>query len=165
MSQGTSGGSKAKLSRSSWIGGARAGVGSAEGAPAPLTFSVRESDGSPGSIEPYLGMAAHAVVARDDGGVFIHLHPMGTISAASQATFQIRQQGDTATGTIGSKIAASDAAMLAMPHALRGSRVSFPYAFPKPGRYRIWVQVKRKGRVETAAFDAEVRAITGTRRA
>jgi hypothetical protein len=134
-----------------------------EGAPAPLTFSVREADGSPGSLEPYLGMAAHAVVARDDGGVFIHLHPMGTISAASQATFQIRQQGDTATGTIGSRIAASDAAMLAMPHALRSSRVSFPYAFPKPGRYRIWVQVKRKGRVETAAFDAEVRAITGTR--
>ncbi len=127
-----------------------------EGGPAPLRFVVREADGRPAALEPYLGMAAHAVVARDDGSVFIHLHPMGTISAASQATFEIRQTGDTTTGTIGRRIAASDSAMLGMAHAVPTSQVSFPYAFPRPGRYRIWVQVKRSGRVETAAFDAVV---------
>ena len=39
---------------------------------------------------------------------------------------------------------------------LRPLRIAFPYEFPKPGRYRIWVQVKTSGKVRTGVFDAEV---------
>jgi len=134
-----------------------AGAPLVAGAAASLRFSVREPDGRPASLEPYLGMPGHAVVAREDGAVFIHLHPMGTVSMAAQETFALRRLGDTATGAIGSRIAARDSAMAAMTQAIPGGRLSFPYAFPQPGRYRVWVQVKRGGRVRTAAFDARVR--------
>jgi len=37
------------------------------------------------------------------------------------------------------------------------AEASFPYAFPRAGRYRLWVQVKRQGRILTGVFDTEVR--------
>jgi hypothetical protein len=34
--------------------------------------------------------------------------------------------------------------------------VDFPYGFPTPGRYRIFVQMKHNTTVETGVFDANV---------
>jgi hypothetical protein len=34
--------------------------------------------------------------------------------------------------------------------------VGFPYGFPKTGDYRIFVQIKRAGQVETGVFDIHV---------
>ena len=146
---------RATLDDGSTVEWKRSGASIAAGKPASLTFDVRNSDGTPATLEPYMGMAAHAVVQRSDGSVFVHLHPMGTISMASQMTFQMRQPGDTIRGRLGKRV--SSAEMTAMSHSVIDDNiVSFPYAFPKEGNYRVWVQVKRGGKVMTAAFDASV---------
>jgi hypothetical protein len=120
---------------------------------AGLHFVVREPDGSVGPVEPYLGMAGHAVVMREDGQVYIHLHPMGTISAAAEIALRARLPSDTAWGTLGRRLTESGALGPGMAHAMTfDGRIGFPYAFPDPGAYRIWVQVRRHGVVETAAF-------------
>ena len=122
---------------------------------APLRFAVRTADGKPAVLEPYMGMAGHAMIARDDGQVFVHLHPAGTISLAALETFVLRQPGDTVRGALGKRLRAMEAGM-GEPGEVGSGVVSFPYAFPKPGSYRIWVQVKRAGRILPGAFGAEV---------
>jgi hypothetical protein len=120
-----------------------------------LRFDVRDPDGKPASLEPYMGMSGHAVVTRDDGSVFIHLHPMGTVNVAAQQAFALRERGDTtATGRLRVMDTAPTQPSVHKQHP--ASEVSFPYEFPKPGNYRIWVQVKRNGRILTGAFQAVV---------
>jgi len=142
---------------------------------APLHFVVTDPSGRPARLEPYMGMAGHAMITRDDGAVFVHLHPAGTVSLAALETFALRQPGDTVRGLLAARLTemekgAGSREQRAVPGgatpitgAHRGEplpapgSLSFPYAFPKPGRYRIWVQVKRSGRILTGVFDADVR--------
>jgi hypothetical protein len=107
------------------------------------------------TLEPYMGMAGHAVIARDDGSVFIHLHPLGTIATAAQLVYALREQGDTIRGRLGRRIT-QHASMRAHGSHELASSVRFPYVFPRPGRYDVWVQVRSGGRILTAGFQAEV---------
>jgi hypothetical protein len=126
---------------------------------APLRFVVRAPDGAPAALEPYMGMAGHLMLARDDGAVFVHLHPAGTISLAAERTFALRQPGDTIPGALSQRFS--------VEHESHGldpvfpATTSFPYAFPMPGHYRLWVQVKRGGRILTGAFDVVVQPRAG----
>jgi hypothetical protein len=130
----------------------------AAGRETTLRFRVADPAGAPAALQPYMGMLSHAAVSRDDGSVFVHLHPAGSVSAVAQQLFAQRERGDTTRGADGLLVVRAPAADHAM-HAAGGQPgvVSFPYEFPKPGRYRVWVQVKRDGRVLTGAFDADVR--------
>jgi uncharacterized protein YjeT (DUF2065 family) len=129
----------------------------AAGADAGLEFTVRESDGSIGAVEHYLGMSGHAVIMREDGKVYVHLHQMGTVSQAAQVALRERRPADTARGALGRRLTESGAlAAHSGPQQILEGRAAFPYAFPEPGRYRVWVQVKRQGVVETASFRVQV---------
>lgn len=120
------------------------------GVEAPLDFAITDQGGRPLKLEAYMGMPGHAVVAKDDGSVFVHLHPMGTVSMASQMAIMMRQAGDSVSGELGKRISVSGP-MLA-PEIPSNGVVSFPYAFPQPGRYHMWVQAKHDGRILTGAF-------------
>jgi hypothetical protein len=113
-----------------------------------LRFAVRDASGQPAALGPYMGMLSHAVISRDDGKVFVHLHPVGSFSMAAQEAFE-REEPATAGDS-----------MPGMDHGMSGittNEVSFPYEFPQPGHYRLWVQVKSAGVVRTGVFDADVR--------
>jgi hypothetical protein len=120
----------------------------------PLRFDVQRDDGQPAVLEPYMGMPAHAIVLREDGSVFAHLHPTGSVSMASEMALTMRTPADTLPGTLGRRLTAMGAHG---GHAAPASgRFEIPYGFPNAGRYRVWVQVRMEGTVRTAAFDVEV---------
>lgn len=126
---------------------------------ASLVFTVLDPQGSPVELEPYMGMLGHAAVRRADGAVFSHLHPVGTISMASMELFERRELAEKRAGPQAAAASPDPQEMdhsKHAPHASSSRRVSFPYAFPKPGSYRLWVQVKVKGKVLTGVFDRDV---------
>ena len=94
-----------------------------------------------------MGMAAHAEVVSSDLTVFAHIHPAGSVSMAALELAQAGLPGAGRSGMSMPMVSASGP----LP-----AEFSFPYGFPRPGEYRIFVQVKRAGKVETAAFDAQV---------
>ncbi len=120
---------------------------------APLTagratwfrFAVEDPDGKPArDVVPYMGMAGHAVFLSHDRAVFAHVHPTGSVPMAALALV------DKAAG--------------ADPHAGHHMapdplppEIAFPYACPRAGDYRIFVQFRRGETIETAIFDATVR--------
>ena len=153
------------------------------GRDAGLRFAVRTPDGQPVHLEPYMGMTGHAIVCRDDGQVFVHLHPQGTISMAAQQLLADRAQHPRPAAPLTaarflsrasrqSETAkhldlplyrtAADSAMNAMPGmdmpspTIGQGDISFPYEFPEPGRYRLWIQVKSAGQILTGVFDIDV---------
>jgi hypothetical protein len=129
------------------------------GVPLEFTFAVQDKDGRPAQdIEPYMGMAGHAEFVRSDLSVFAHVHPAGSVSMAA---LELAQDGlPNAAGTEQAPMSMPMSAAMSMPMTDSGPlppEVRFPYGFPRPGDYRIFVQIKRDGRVETGVFDAHVK--------
>ncbi len=112
--------------------------------PYEFRFRVEDASGRPAEgMELYMGMLGHAAFVAHDRSVFAHVHPSGSVPMAALSL--------TADASPHAGHMMHMAGMNAIP-----ATVSFPYGFPKPGDYRIIVQVKRSGQVETGIFDARV---------
>jgi hypothetical protein len=106
-----------------------------------LELEAESPDGLPApGIQAYMGMAGHAMIVARDFSVFAHIHPTGSVPMAALALVE-------------GAPALPDHSHHAMTFA---PRVRFPCVFPHAGPYRLFVQIKEHGRVETAAFDFEV---------
>jgi len=111
-------------------------------------------------------MRGHLALRRDDGSVFTHLHPGGSASMAAIQLSVLRAEGkivlDANFGKDDPKcqlpeLSAKEQQWL-QGRSSDPATVSFPYAFPKPGRYRLWVQVKVKNEVLTGVYDLDVKS-------
>lgn len=113
--------------------------------PMILEFEVKDKTGAPArDLEPYMGMAAHAEIIRDDLSVFAHIHPSGSAPMASMMM---------ASMTTPESASMAD---MKIPTEKVSPELSIPYGFPRPGHYRIFLQFKRAGRIETASFDTRM---------
>jgi len=110
----------------------------------PYLFRFRVEDGAGEPVhdmELYMGMLGHAAFVRSDRSVFAHVHPSGSVPMAALALTQPENP---------------HAGHMTMAASGLPAEVSFPYGFPRPGDYRIYVQVKRGGNILTGVFDARV---------
>lgn len=105
-------------------------------------FRVEDDGGRPvRDMQLYMGMLGHAAFVAADRSVFAHVHPSGSVPMAA---LQLTQPANLHAGH-----------MMPLEDDLP-AEVSFPYGFPKAGAYRIFVQVKREGKIETGVFDTNV---------
>ena len=87
-------------------------------------FRIEDRNGKPaGDLENYMGMSGHAVFMSDDGKVFAHIHPEGSVSMAA---LSMAQSADGSAGKMPT---------MSMPMS---SEVSFPYGFPQDLRKSSW---------------------------
>jgi hypothetical protein len=109
------------------------------GKPDLLRFELLDKSGEPArDMQLYMGMLGHLAIIKDDGTVFAHIHPSGSV--AMPALMMANPSEDHSMHNMGEIPPESD----------------FPYGFPKPGRYHVVVQMKHAGVVETGIFGVVV---------
>lgn len=96
-----------------------------------LTFAITQDGEDVDDLAPYLGAKGHLVALREGDLAFLHVHPVGA-------------EDEHAHGG----------------HAEEGggapNEIAFAASFPTAGRYRLYLQFKHEGVVQTAEFTVSV---------
>ncbi len=130
-------------------------------------FRLLDPQGRPSQdMQLYMGMLGHAAFVKTDFATFAHIHPDGSANmaaymmaqnAAANPNAQMNSMSDMPAMASGDNMMLnSSSGEPSRANSSLPNEVSFPYGFPQVGRYRIFVQMRRHGTVETAAFDAQV---------
>jgi hypothetical protein len=112
------------------------GDGSSAGAESELRFEVTR-DGKPVEVEPYLGARGHLVALREGDLAYLHVHPVEGGSGEGE-------HGEPEGGHEAGEAKSED------------GPIAFATEFPTEGSYRLFLQFKHRGQVQTAAFTRKV---------
>ena len=121
----------------------------------PMRFKI-EKNGKPTPIQSYMGMGAHAALIKNDGSIFAHLHPTGTINMASKNIYEL---GIKKEQMIDNKNIELDLINPKHDHfSNQNYSVNGEVGFPplrliKAGDYTVWVQVKAENKIITQKFN------------
>ena len=96
------------------------------GVPVSLNVSILRGGEPIDGIQPWLGMRGHLIVRSTDTQLYGHVHAVGTMDEAFQPAIQ------------------------------PGNTVTFVYAFPQPGSYTLWFQVRTDGTILTIPVKVDV---------
>lgn len=109
------------------------------GAQSRLEFFLTDlRNGSPVTdLEPYLGSLVHVIIVRVESLDMLHVHRSESTESAHGGTHQAHHPPSASSGD---------------------GRLVAETQFPSAGRYKIWAQVQRHGRVITSSFVITVRS-------
>jgi P-type Cu+ transporter len=127
----------------------------------PLSFRVEEAaTGEPlRNLQPYLGAPAHVVIATPDGASFAHVHGEVPITGGSGSNGHGAPTASPVASAARSATGQASQAGGHDPAVSYGPEISFHYAFPSPGLYKVWGQFQTyDGRIITADFVVSVDA-------
>lgn len=119
------------------------------GALSEFKFKLLDPTGRPPKdMSLYMGMLGHAAFVKDDGTVFAHIHPSGTVAMAA---FDLANS--QAASSELRRMTEMSGMQMNMQSAQNTNEVSFPYGLPTPGHYRVLVQMKHSTVIESAVWD------------
>lgn len=134
------------------------------GSPARFVFSIAGKDGKPATdLEPLMGMPGHMIVFSEDRSVFQHLHGESVSEAGSMDGMSMPGMGHESMAGMSGMSGMPGMSMPGMEsdHGGHGGaitpKIGYDVTFPSPGRYKVFGQFKRGGKVVTADFAVEVR--------
>jgi hypothetical protein len=108
------------------------------GEPTSLTFAVGKGGHGVHELAPYLGAKGHLVALREGDLAFLHVHPEEAGSGGGHG------HGHDGGGESGGG------------HEGSANEIAFAATFPTPGRYRLYLQFKHEGVVQTVQYTVEV---------
>ena len=120
-----------------------------------LNFQMLDRLNNPVMLEPYIQMGGHGAIIDSSGNTFIHIHPIGTISMASQELYDqeydLQKSGICYFGLPDTTIKDYSQA------TFKNSFLSFPpIIIDDPGKYFLWIQGKSNNEIITEKFEFNI---------